>query len=114
MCTSKSRRVRRASNQRSRYFVNHYYGVESNYGKVCSNGNSAKYEEAEQPDDDAERPEVEPVEFIDEEIVTETQQTVREESETCTLDSGTVWSFLKYAAIISGIGLCTYLLCSRD
>lgn len=114
MCTSKSRKVRRASNQRSRYFVNHNYGVESNYGKVCSNGNSAKYEEAEQADDDAEQPEVESVEFIDEEVVTETQQTVRVESETCTVDSVTVWSFLKYAAIIGGFGLCAYLLSSRD
>ena len=114
MCTSKSRRVRRACNQRSRYFVNHYNKVESNYSTVYNCGSSTKHKEAEQPDDDAEQPEVESVEFIDEEVVTETLQTVRVESETCTLDSGTVWSFLKYAAIIGGFGLCAYLLSSRD
>lgn len=109
MCTSNSRRVRRACNQRSRYFVNHYNKVESNYSTVYNCGSSTKHKEAEQASDDVEQPEVESVEFME-----TTHQSMRVESESCTVDSKTAWSFLKYAVIIGGIGLCAYLLGSRD
>ena len=100
---------RRACNQRSRYFVNHYNKVESNYSTVCNNGNSTKHKEAEQAADDVEQPEVESVEFME-----TTHQSTRVESESCTVDSGTAWNFLKYAVIFGSIGLCAYLLGSRD
>lgn len=109
MCTKKNRRVRRAFNQWSRNFVNHYNKVESNYSTVYNCGSSTKYKKAEQAADDVEQPEVESVEFME-----TTHQSTRVESESCTVDSGTGWSILKYAAIFGGVVLGLYLMTNRD